>query len=75
MVESAVGKLTGKFFGLVVGMIALFVFYCEVPAHLWKWVVKVFRLKRGLVERTWEICGNPFLVIWDGDGEGRKSCH
>lgn len=52
--ESAVGELAGKFFGLVVGMIALFVFDCEVPAHLGKSGVRVSRFEEGMVERTWE---------------------
>jgi hypothetical protein len=52
MVESAVGEYAGKFFGLVVKMIAFFVIYCEVPAHLGKWVVSVFRSEEGVVERT-----------------------
>lgn len=61
--ESAVGELAGKFFGLVVGMIALFVFYCEVPAHLEKSESMVSRFEEGVVERTWKICLNPFLVF------------
>ena len=65
--ESAVGELAGKFFGLAVGMIALFVFDCEVPAHLGKSGVMVSRFEEGMVERTWEICFASVVGICDGE--------
>jgi hypothetical protein len=70
--KSAVGELAGKFFGLVVGVIASFVFDCEVPAHLEKSGVRVSRFEEGMVELTWEIYFESVLGIWDG--ERKESC-